>query len=68
MVRFTWKGHGGPVRWSTIVEALRRRGALAVALELQGGGVITGVAADRSFDANDIAGVYAVAESANFLA
>jgi hypothetical protein len=37
-----------------------------VALELQGGGVKTGVSADTSFDANDIAGVYAVAESAKF--
>lgn len=64
MVRFGWQSGPGPVRWATIVEALRRRGAVAIAVERRGGAVITGLAADRVFEGDELAGVYAVAESA----
>jgi hypothetical protein len=64
VVRFVWRGTEGTVSWGGIVEALRRRGAIAIALERRDRSVALGLGPDAVIPAADIAGVYAVAESA----
>jgi hypothetical protein len=64
IVRFAWSGGGGGVIWADIVEVLRRRGAIAVALERRDRTVSLALAPETVIAAADIAGIYAVAEGA----
>lgn len=64
VVRFRWSGAPGPVRWGAIVEALRRRGAIAIAVERRDRSVALGMAPDDTFAGDELAGVYGIAESA----
>jgi hypothetical protein len=65
IVRFVWRGAGdGGVTWADIVEVLRRRGAIAIALERRDRSVALDLAPDTVVATAEIAGVYAVAESA----
>jgi len=65
IVRYVWNGGGGgSVTWADVVEVLRRRGAIAVALERRDRSVGLALAPETVIATADIAGVYAVAESA----
>ncbi len=69
IVRFVWAADAQQptVAWGDIAAALRRRGAIAVALERHDRSVAVGLEVDAAIATADIAGVYAVAESAAFL-
>jgi hypothetical protein len=69
IVRFVWAADAQQrtVAWGDIAATLRRRGAIAVALERHDRSVAVGLEVDAAIATADIAGVYAVAESAAFL-
>jgi hypothetical protein len=67
VVRFVWRSGAddGTVTWGGVVEVLRRRGAIAIALERHDRSVTLGLGPDEVIPVADIAGIYAIAESAS---
>lgn len=67
VVRFVWRSGAddGTVTWGGVVEVLRRRGAIAIALERRDRSVTLALGPDELISVADIAGIYAIAESAS---
>lgn len=69
VVRFAWQPDPAvaAVTWGALTEALRRRSAIAIALERADRSITMGLDSDAVIASADIAGIYAVAESAHFV-